>query len=318
MTEIGTLTEEQALSKLGKFGCSDEGSMAFLAVDLSSMNLLDLTGIGLRFTRLQEIDVSDNRLSSLDELVHLSFLRVLKASRNELESTDSIARHQYLENIDLSHNMISDIGDWSSCLYLKVLDCSYNRIEDLSKFVSSSLMHFDCSHNSLTSLQGLEQLSEIEYLDVSYNELVSLATIDWNGFAYLSELIVNHNKLTNLSDLFCPALLSLDLSNNLIAETSACCTLNDLICLKNLKLLGCPVCTLPYYRLQIIYAVPRVATLDNIQIDSEEILQAKNIFGDFLKAREEIWKFVLPNVLCEDVRVVRSDDLLTDANRIVT
>ena len=75
-----SLTEEQAIDGLSDLALSDSAKIAFVTLKLPNLGFTDLIGLGLKFTHIQHVDVSKNRLKSLEELVRLEGLRSLNAS----------------------------------------------------------------------------------------------------------------------------------------------------------------------------------------------------------------------------------------------
>ena len=149
--EEGFLTLSQARESLFELGKSSNGRLTYMRMRLTDLGLTDVSVLTGGFGHLQSIDLSSNKLKTVDALNWMVSLREIILSDNQLESTDSIARQKHLQKVDLTRNFISSAGDWSLCPYLIELRLGSNMIRDLSDFVSGPLLEvLDLSDNQLT------------------------------------------------------------------------------------------------------------------------------------------------------------------------
>ncbi|XP_018520552.1 volume-regulated anion channel subunit LRRC8E [Lates calcarifer] len=170
---------------------------------LSNLVSLELTGCELEripsavfsLNNLQELDLKDNKLTTVEEILSLQHCRRLVTLR-------------------LWHNKITYIPDHISKLHsLETLDISWNKLRKLPSrlFYCTKLRHLDVSHNQLTSLppevgvpQGLQFFSAaFNSLETVPEELFSCRKLKTlalgnNCLSYLSSSVANLAQLVRL------------------------------------------------------------------------------------------------------------------------
>ncbi|XP_062243100.1 volume-regulated anion channel subunit LRRC8C-like [Platichthys flesus] len=168
-------------------------------------NLLSLELVGCELERipsavfslnnLQELDLKDNKLTTVEEILSLQHCRRLVTLR-------------------LWHNKITYIPDHISKLHsLETIDLSWNKLRKLPSrlFYCTKLRHIDVSHNQLTSLppevgipQGLQFFSAaFNSLEMVPEELFSCKKLKTlalgnNCLSYLSPSVANLPQLIRL------------------------------------------------------------------------------------------------------------------------
>lgn len=159
---------------------------------LSNLKILDLSS-----NRLQVID-SSSKLSSL-----LPSLEKLILSGNRLVSFDCYSlQSRALSVIDLSNNRLTSPPASGGCESLSTLVLSFNDIQDLKEA-------------SFFGLQNLKQLN------VSGNRLQVLESKSFLPLTHLQELDMSNCSISFLPDFPLPRLLQLQVSRNLIHNTSS-------------------------------------------------------------------------------------------------
>lgn len=186
------------------------------AIDCSSLNITDLTGIEA-FTNLTWLNCYSNQLTQLDLSNNLA-LYYLICSSNQLTSLN-LGSNTLYTTIACGSNQITSL-DISNCDGLNALVCEGNQISSLDLSGKTALTNLQCGTNNMSSLDvsdciGLVTLTCYENnliaLDVSQNTLLNdlrCATNPING--------LDVSMLTNLSYLYCGdnGLTNLDVSNN--------------------------------------------------------------------------------------------------------
>ena len=128
------------------------------------------------FTRLEYLDCSYNRLTSLD-VSNNKALTSLWCYRNQLTSLD-VSNNTALVALDCSDNQLSAL-DVSNNTALTSLGCSSNQLTSLDISSNTALTGLSCYYNQLTSLDvsnntALGELScsdnRLTSLDVHYNQ----------------------------------------------------------------------------------------------------------------------------------------------------
>ena len=203
-------------------------------------------GMGVRFlANLEEINLSNNNLETVEFLEPLTKLKKINFSHNQITDIESCFNsRETLEYIDFNDNLATSLSALQTFTSLKYLDISNNEIKNID-FISGvfTLETLKLNNNKLEvfrdGLSGLNNLTELAlgYTGLSFtdirslsyiNQLVSLdisdstPTIDLlKNYTNLETLIMKDCKLYNqdLSKLNSLVnLKKLDLSNNKLEE----------------------------------------------------------------------------------------------------
>ncbi|KTF82661.1 hypothetical protein cypCar_00048540, partial [Cyprinus carpio] len=158
---------------------------------LVNLSALELTGCGLEripsavfsLSLLQELDLRENRLTTVEEVLSLQHCRRLTV-------------------LKLWHNDISYIPEHISKLRaLETLDLSWNKIRSLPPRLCycTKLRHLDLSHNQLASLPAeIGILQCLQFLSVAFNSLESLPE-ELFSCKRLKVLALGNNSISSLS-----------------------------------------------------------------------------------------------------------------------
>lgn len=145
--------------------------------------LLDLSGCSLETSLVGEIvtqnwvialvrlDLSQNKLTSVPSLNHLTTLEHLNLSHNRINKlAEEIQKCVLLKSIELRHNALSKVPTiFHSFPKLTKLDLSHNNLNDISELHSlKQLIHLKLSGNLLgtlsPSISNLQSLETIELI----------------------------------------------------------------------------------------------------------------------------------------------------------
>ncbi|MFC2091135.1 T9SS type A sorting domain-containing protein [Bacteroidota bacterium] len=236
-TSFFTELLEQGIDKNGDGLISYEEASEVHMIDVTNMNVFDLTGIEA-FTSLDTLLCGYNHIRILD-LAWNEELKYLNCQNNQLTHL-YISRNESLRYLDCQGNDLLSLtpNDSSDLVYI---NCSDNKLVYLDVTVCSALRTLLCYNNQLSSLDvtnndslevllcAFDQLKELDvsnntsftYLSCCFNELEELDVGNnellvrlWCSNNQLSSLDVTQN--TNLAALVCSNnnLSSLDISNN--------------------------------------------------------------------------------------------------------
>ena len=219
--EINDLTGLEHATSLVHLDLSDN--------DLTNANMT--TGSFSTFTRLETLNLSENRISSIanqNVFNGLHNIHELNLSHNNIATlaNRSFRLMPNLTTLDLSHNLISNSGIFHSTesnnafnglTRLESLDLSNNlliqiggssNIASMNRlFVSlTSLRELDLSHNNIqiansttTVNNGFRGLNNLEVLDLSHNNIHTLNHANvFRNLDNVRELDLSHNSLTIL------------------------------------------------------------------------------------------------------------------------
>jgi Leucine-rich repeat (LRR) protein len=223
--------------------------------NLSGKNISNLKGIEY-FTNLSSLNISNNNLTSVD-LSHNTNLEDLYCSNNQLTSLN-LSNLTNLEILDCSNNKLTTLST-SDKSYLKTLNCSSNTLlttlfcyrcdlTTLNVTGCTALKDLRCYENaSLTAITGLANCAAITYLDCEDCAITSLPGV--NSMSNIATLLARNNKLTaltvaNKSKLATlrvggnTTLASLACNNNALTtlDVSGCTGLTELFCYENANL----------------------------------------------------------------------------------
>ncbi len=96
---------------------------------------------------LEEIDMADYEIESLDGIESCRYARVVDLSNNNLTDVTDLRELHQVERLYLANNHIGMIDSLSNLIVLQVLDISYNDVDDLSPL-------FDLTHLSYLNVMG--------------------------------------------------------------------------------------------------------------------------------------------------------------------
>lgn len=259
------------------------------------------------FPYIQHIDLSDNRLTTLKPLGQLRHLLTINASGNMLPKLLNFDPPANLLYADFSSNQISDIGDLSGHKYLQRLYLDGNAIKEIQGLSElRNLRILSLNDNNIEVVSGLESLENLEHLYLMKNKLRSLAE-GFEGLGNLRVLDLSLNAIESLRGLeFLTNLMTLLLVGNRIRKVNQSRHLTSLALLSDLDLCSNPVQDVKLYRLQVLFRLPQLRTLDGRNVMAEEKIKAENLFGLDLEDMKAIFKEIFPDKTFEDKRILTS------------
>ena len=218
------------------------------AKDLTSLHRLGeycsaLEELRIRDNRLEQLngvpssirilDVQNNHLSNLTSWSHLHNLQYLELSGNKLESLDGLECLTHLRNLDANNNLIRNIDGVLDLDGLQWLRLRGNQLVsvDFEGTELTRLSHLDLSANQLASVSNLHCLPALESVDFGQNELASFEVVQGTTLAQLRCLDVSDNRLQVIDLSPFPSLQSLHLDRNnvqSIENLSEACHLDTL------------------------------------------------------------------------------------------
>ena len=176
-----------------------------------SMNddVIDISVLG-KLHELKELDISGNRIVSLEPLIELKNLRVLNVSNNMIDSFDAIKVMSNLEQLDISNNPADtlEIGFMNK---LTILNASRTNFKDqntgLKKldfqndnfFPNLKELNLCKSNLGPMGLSGIKSLAKLEILDVSACNISDLTDI--GELTNLKKLSLYNNSVENVNAL---------------------------------------------------------------------------------------------------------------------
>ncbi|MED6286551.1 hypothetical protein CHARACLAT_007197 [Characodon lateralis] len=154
-----------------------------VSLELSGCELERIPSAVFSLNNLQELDLKENKLTTVEEILSLQHCRRLVALR-------------------LWHNKITYIPEHITKLrMLETLDVSWNKLKKLPSrlFYCTKLRHLDVSHNQITSLPPeVNILQGLQFFSAAFNSLETLPE-ELFSCKRIKTLVLGNNCLSNLS-----------------------------------------------------------------------------------------------------------------------
>lgn len=152
-----------------------------------------------RFPNLRTLDLSGNRLRTLDGLEHLPQLRSLNLGGNMLETVAGLENLTELADLELCGNQLDDLpAGVEQLAHLTYLDLSFNQIVVLDERVGqlASLENLQLSGNLLGAIpSSFGNLAQLSILNVGANRLLTIPE-GLNHLGRLTQLHLHNNFIT--------------------------------------------------------------------------------------------------------------------------
>jgi internalin A len=153
---------------------SSEYQKTLLVLDLAANQLSGLDVDLSCLTRIQELNISYNNLTSLDGIENIPSLTTLAAHKNQLTDIDALASQDKLVSVNLGFNKIEDIDALSKLGQAQELLLNANNLTDISALQGlDTLVTLRLEFNNLTTeaVQDVIALPNIKFLTMAGNEI---------------------------------------------------------------------------------------------------------------------------------------------------
>ncbi|KAK1938601.1 putative protein phosphatase 1, regulatory (inhibitor) subunit 7 [Babesia divergens] len=180
-------------------------------------NLGALTGLK---GKLEYLDFYQNSISRIENLSHLTKLRVLDISFNEIKEIEGIDQLTNLRELYLASNRISKVENVSTLVNLELLELGSNQIRDYGEIHNlKELTALWIGRNKLTHMR-VPRLPKLTKCSLQNNRIREWDVAIVENCPQLQELYLSFNRLTEI-----PAFVNemanlsiLDLGNNAISK----------------------------------------------------------------------------------------------------
>ena len=143
-----------------KYGDKLIGFIKENKIVISHQNIQDINnieGLDKKYSKIEEIDLSDNLIKDLDGIERFSNLKHLKLNNNQIISIQELAPLKKLQFLSLRNNKISDLRELTGLPNLRYIDLSGNSniekipesLDDLSDLATLKL--WNCNIKNLSS-----------------------------------------------------------------------------------------------------------------------------------------------------------------------
>jgi len=176
-----------------------------------SNNYLQSNALSSLASTIIELDISYNRIRSIEHLASLYYLIKLIAHDNNISEIPT-GLSTSMVYIDVSCNLISHISSWP--FSLEEINISNNRLNQI-KYVPNRLRIFKAFKNEITQIYGMG--NSIKVVDLSHNKLVEYP----KGLLSATSVDVSHNQLYAIPrSLLATTLKNFDCSFNKLKKIS--------------------------------------------------------------------------------------------------
>lgn len=175
----------------------------------------------------------------------MASIKVLNVTHNKIKTIPkgTFPKLYELHTLDFSHNQIKTISPavFQPLLSLRYINLSHNALEDLKSTtfgILPTLLELLLNNNSIKKINVATfiKMSSLSHLDLKHNNITQIPTIPIS----LSSLSMSHNQIKDIGpDRAWPsmnALLSLDLSNNMLGDNLYRESFSKLLSLQSLLL----------------------------------------------------------------------------------
>jgi hypothetical protein len=155
-------------------GTGDSSSLGLQKLNtliLYKNDLQTITGTE-QFTALEVLNISDNRIKTLQPISALQQLRVLYAARNPINDFSALAGLTKLEVLDLEQTAVIPPAMLKNLTSLQWLNISNNSFSEASALAGLSQLKTLYAHNNeLTDITAFSKLSSLEILNLEGNSI---------------------------------------------------------------------------------------------------------------------------------------------------
>ncbi|KAK8866903.1 hypothetical protein M9Y10_009871 [Tritrichomonas musculus] len=167
---------------------------------------------------LIHLNLSSNFITKIQNL-NISSLKVLDLSNNKISVIENLENLIKLESLDLQNNRIHSLFLLSPLKLLSSLNISYNPLFDFSfENLFPNLTSLTLDHCFLDSFQSINMFKQLRKLSLSHNKISEDIIIELPLLEYLN---ISYNKITTLQSFVnLVSLKFLDISYNSISDSA--------------------------------------------------------------------------------------------------
>ncbi|KAH9274433.1 guanylate kinase [Batrachochytrium salamandrivorans] len=245
-------------------------------LELQGNNISDISALGnMRY--LVQLDLSSNQLKDV-----LSFdpppynLQQVDLSRNQIVEIGDLSAHRFLKYLNLDHNCIQEISKISNCRYLRHLCLANNAITSIHQLANLPLQILDVRCNRITSLEGIETLTELEQLHLGMNQVSTIANL--KNHPSLRLLDIEDNQISSIDQLLILQTLPLFHEARFLKNPFTCQSLEFWLPTDRVVPMHANAYYPPSYRLRTIFLLQKLTILDSMPISPNEKIASINTY----------------------------------------
>eukprot|EP00026_Physarum_polycephalum_P010540 Phypoly_transcript_10706.p1 GENE.Phypoly_transcript_10706~~Phypoly_transcript_10706.p1 ORF type:complete len:331 (+),score=36.47 Phypoly_transcript_10706:44-994(+) len=245
--------------------------------------ILDLTGSALGVVpddlspNLTELDLTNNRLKSLQNLTHLTNLQKLTLRQNLLPSAEALLSLTTLTHLDLYDNQLTSCENFNFP-HVTNLDLSFNHLRHIPNALAlPSIKELYFVNNKISAIStGVRNLTTLTLLELGSNRIRNLENLEL--LVNLEQLWLGMNKITTIQNLdTLTKVTKMSIQSNRL--TSIGNGLANLVSLQELYL--------SHNGITHISGLDTLVNLKILDLSSNQITKLENVTS--LRSLEEFW-----------------------------
>ncbi|CAA7410093.1 unnamed protein product [Spirodela intermedia] len=198
---------------------------SLVVFDVSFNEITSMNGLADVSNLLEELYVSKNEVTKMEELSHFHHLRILELGSNRLRVMENLENLTNLEELWLGRNRIKAVN-LCGLKRIRRISLQSNRLTSMAGFQDCvALEELYLSHNGITRMEGLSSLENLRVLDISNNKLTLVEGI--SDLTRLEDLWLNDNQIPSLEGLDAAVSGSREKLTTLYLENNPCAGLPD-------------------------------------------------------------------------------------------
>jgi len=205
---------------------------------------------------------------------------------------DELLRRATLEQIpsDVPEAIRKEAGEPSETAALRLDYKSIYRIDNLWAYKNLSKLQLD--NNLISKIENLEHIINLTWLDLSFNQIKKIEGLE--KLTKLQDLTLFNNQISKIENIeHLTELNVLSIGNNRIESKSELDCLHKFDNLRILNLAGNPITKMPDYVRYIIARFNKIRYLDFRLIDTEQVIDANEVFKSELSENKHKLKLMM-------------------------
>ncbi|XP_078428195.1 leucine-rich repeat (LRR) family protein [Wolffia australiana] len=200
---------------------------SLVVFDVSFNEINSTKGLADVSNLVEELYLSKNGITKMEELSHFHNLKILELGSNRLRVMENMETLTNLQELWLGRNRIKAVN-LCGLKTLKKISLQSNRLTSMAGFQDCvALEELYLSHNGIEKMEGLSSLVNLRVLDISNNKLTAVEDI--SNLSRLEDLWLNDNQIPSLDGLDARVAASRETMTTIYLENNPCARLPEYV-----------------------------------------------------------------------------------------
>lgn len=152
----------------------------------------------------EELEVTNEKVQSLDAVIHNTHITSLSLRQNEISSLEQLSQEdhplQKLQDLNLYGNKLTNTEHLHNLSHLTALDLSFNEVRDVTSLNNlTKLNTLYLCNNKINEMKGCEELVNLDLLEYGSNRIREIKGLE--KLTNLKQLWLGRNKITEITGL---------------------------------------------------------------------------------------------------------------------